>query len=239
MSSPRGNRGQGGGRGNRGRRGSFQSAGSERGGPPAGSAFGRGGEGGDGEFRGGREGRGGSRGGDFRDGGPPASFGPAGGSADQPAATENRPLKNDQDELVAKFETNSLADPPGFPTRPDWGTKGTAIKLRTNYFPIEFTDETLYNYDIEIEPKVIAKRIQRRIFQLVEASPSFEPFKDHIAHDSSKRLISSKQLPITGDVLKIKIKYYDENQYGPNDKSKEYSVRLTLTGSLDPKELKK
>ena len=38
------------------------------------------------------------------------------------------------------------------PTRPDFGTAGKAIKLRTNFFPVRVPKGPLYEYDVTISP---------------------------------------------------------------------------------------
>ncbi|KAH9887565.1 argonaute-like protein [Cubamyces lactineus] len=207
-----------------GGRGGFR--GGSRGGPPSGSTGGRGspgpGYGGRGGYRGGDGGgfRGGDRGG-YR-GGPSSRGGsdrgrgrgrgePAGVFAPgQPANIDARITDKSQDALIASLRSLKLSDT-DLPGRPDFGTKGTAIKLRANFFPVKVPKGPLFEYDVALQPAASNKRLKRRIFQLAEETTEWRNagMTGKVAHDHSAKLISCFKLP---QPLEIKIAYTDEGE---------------------------
>ncbi|KAI0664173.1 argonaute-like protein [Cubamyces menziesii] len=218
-----------------GGRGGFR--GGSRGGPPSGSTGGRGspgpGYGGRGSSPGGRGGYRGGDGGGFRGGdrggyrGGPSSRGgsdrgsfggrgrgrgePAGVFAPgQPANIDARITDKSQDALITSLRSLKLSDT-DLPGRPDFGTKGTAIKLRANFFPVKVPKGPLYEYDVALQPAASNKRLKRRIFQLAEETTEWRNagMTGKVAHDHSAKLISCFKLP---QPLEIKIAYTEEGE---------------------------
>ncbi|KAI0685180.1 argonaute-like protein [Cytidiella melzeri] len=216
--SDRGSRGRGGGRG----RGSsdsssFRGRGSPdrggRGGRGGGDrGFDRGGYRGGGDFRGGRGGdRGGFRGG--RGGGAPGPREQGGVFNPGPAALDTRLQANSEDTLVQSLQSLRLNDNE-LPIRPGFGTLGTPIKLRTNFFPVKVPKGPLHEYDVKIAPAVSIKRVKRRIFQLAEQTNDWGQagMTGRVAHDHASKLISSFKLP---QPLVIRITFSDEPDEAP------------------------
>ncbi|KAH9885253.1 argonaute-like protein [Cubamyces lactineus] len=188
-----------------------------RGGPPSGRGGYRGGDGGG--FRGGdrggyRGGGPGSRGGSDRSGfsgrgrgrGEPAGvFAPG-----QPANVDARITDKSQDTLIASLRSLKLTDT-DLPGRPGFGTKGTEIKLRANFFPVRVPKGPLFEYDVALQPPASNKRLKRRIFQLAEETPEWRNagMTGKVAHDNSAKLISCFKLP---QPLEIKIAYTEEGE---------------------------
>ncbi|KAJ3789398.1 argonaute-like protein [Lentinula aff. detonsa] len=196
----------GGGRGyGRGERG--------RGGPPRG------------DFRGGDRGRGRGRGGG------------GGGIFSPPNASSNidaRLTDNTQKALIASF--NSLKIKPNdIPLRPDFGTSGTAIKLRANFYPVKVPKGPLYEYHITISPAAgtAQKRVKRRIFQLAEQTSDWS---NHglvgcVAHDYSTKLIAARKLP---EPLSVRVLFYEEDEQAPPAQGrKEYTLDFKFVQNLD------
>ncbi|KAL4242774.1 argonaute family protein [Abortiporus biennis] len=175
---------------------------------------GRGGGGGFDRGRGGFD-RGGDRGG-FRGGrgrgGPPRAQGGILAEG-QPAVIDARLTDNSQDQLVVSFQRLKLNDN-DLPTRPDFGTIGTPIKLRTNFFPVKVPKGPLYEYDVVITPAVSIRRVKRRIFQLAEATNDWAEagMTRAVAHDHSSKLIAARLLP---QPLEIKVPFTDEDGEAP------------------------
>ncbi|KDQ20605.1 hypothetical protein BOTBODRAFT_151362 [Botryobasidium botryosum FD-172 SS1] len=235
--SYRGGSDRGGYRG--GDRGGF--GGGERGGFRGGDRGGfRGGD--RGGFRGGdRGGGGGFRGGDrggFRGGRGGGFQAPNVDLSTQPTTIDARLQGNDQNALVSLFQGLGVQGPDSFPTRRSWGTVGTAVSLRANYFPITFP-KALYEYEVKIDPAVAVRRVKRRIFWLLERAPNFSQFASHVAHDSSTRIISSKQIPL-GDNrrLVVSIPFYDEDEEGPGPKAKTYTLTITWARDIETESLR-
>ncbi|KAF9523774.1 argonaute-like protein [Crepidotus variabilis] len=196
-----------------------------RGGPP-----GDRGRGGGGGFRGGDRGRGGF-GGAGRGRGEGGIFQPG-----QPANIDARIADNSDQQLVASLQTLKL-NPNELPIRRGFGTVGTAIKLRANFFPVQFDKTRSYfEYNVTIHPAVAIRRVKRRIFQLAEESTDWANFglRGAVAHDSSSKLIAARELaqPIT-----VKIQFFDEDEQGPRKDGKEYTLTIEYIQTLSSSDL--
>ncbi|KAF9242311.1 ribonuclease H-like domain-containing protein [Melanogaster broomeanus] len=216
--------GAGGGGGGRGSPDSFRG----RGGPPP--PFRGGDRGGRGSFdRGGPRGRGGpprARGGVFMRG--------------QRADIDPRIADNSDKALVASFQApRARTDRDSMPFRPDFGTDGREIKLRTNFFPVKVPKGPLYEYDVAITPVAgtAIRRVKRRIYQLAEQTSAWQQagMVGRVAHDSSAKLIAAHILP---QPLTIRVPFYDEEETAPPQTGgKEYTLTVKFiqeinTGSL-------
>ncbi|KAG8775710.1 hypothetical protein FRC12_001319 [Ceratobasidium sp. 428] len=192
-----------------------------------GARGGRGGGGasrGDGGARGGRGfdhgGRGGGRGGRGRGG-----IFNAG-----PATIDPRLTTHADDDLIASFK-NLTVEENDLPRRPDFGKTGQEIKLRTNYFPVEYGNATIYDYEILVEPETGIKRIMKRLLKLFMTAPEFAPYAASASHDNMRRLISLKKIPVTGvaQVFSLVVTFFEEDEDGPNERSRDYRISLKLT----------
>jgi len=72
--------------------------------------------------------------------------------------------------------------------------------------------------------------VKRRLFELLENDPSFEPYHAHIVHDYSQRIISTKEWPQPLDIL---LRYVEEDEQGPRENAKLYSISIELDGQID------
>ncbi|KAI0767246.1 Piwi-domain-containing protein [Fomes fomentarius] len=238
-----GGRGRGqdrGGRGGGGRGGGGRGGGGRGGTPGRGSPAPRGERGG---FRGGDRGgyrggdRGGYRGGDrggFRGGdrGGRGGFGGRGRGGvfapPGPANVDARLTDQSQDALVASMRSLRLKpDGNDLPVRPDFGTAGTQIKLRTNFFPINVPKGPIYEYDVTIDPPANNKRLKKRIFYLAEQSNEWRQagMTNKVAHDNSEKIYSAIELPT---LLVIQITYTeedDEDRQQPRE-PKDYTMTI-------------
>lgn len=149
----------------------------------------------------------------------------------RPALLESRLNDDVQDALVTAF--GSLSVTSGFPHRPGWGTVGEPVKYRVNHFPIQFPKTVLYDYRVRIDPKPTIARIRKRIYNLLEATPEFAHFRDHIVHDSANRMIASRRLPIPAQGTSISLRYFDEDEPGPTPRSVVYTLTITYNTQLD------
>lgn len=126
----------------------------------------------------------------------------------QPANVDARLQGSSEDQLVAGLRSLRLQDT-DLPTRPGFGTAGTPIKLRTNFFPVRVPKGPLYEYEVKIAPAVDNRRLKRRIFHLAEATADWANagMRGTVAHDHSSKLIAAKALP---QPLVIVVPYTDE-----------------------------
>ncbi|KAK0467814.1 argonaute-like protein [Desarmillaria tabescens] len=121
------------------------------------------------------------------------------------------------------------------PTRPDFGTLGKHIVLRSNFFPIELPEGPLYEYEVKIEPTTFLNRRKDRIFQLLEASPQVQPWLGFIAHDRSTRLVSAVKFP----TLSVAVPFYEKDQDGPSSGAITYQISIIFKVELNFDELSK
>lgn len=148
-------------------------------------------------------------------------------------------MKAAEDSLVRGFKTMSIQQANELLLRPGYGTKGTAIVLRANHFPFVPPKGLLYEYKIYYEPAVKVKRVRQRLLEILEDAPAFQAYKDHVAHDWSEKLISTKKLPSPNqNPFELQIKYFDENEE-LNDRSKMYTLSFSFTGELASHEIDK
>ncbi|KAG8714786.1 hypothetical protein FRC09_017242 [Ceratobasidium sp. 395] len=186
---------------------------------------GRGGRGGGGGYRGdggarggrgfGHSGRGGGRG--------------RGGISDAGSATiDPRPTNRTDDDLIASFQ-NLTVEESDLPRRPDFGKAGQEIKLRTNYFPVEYGNATIYDYEIIIQPQTtVVGRIIKRLLRLFMTSPEFAPYAASASHDGMTRLVSLRRIPVTGaaQVFSLVVTFLEN---GPNEIAIDFLISLKLT----------
>ncbi|KIK78298.1 hypothetical protein PAXRUDRAFT_834618 [Paxillus rubicundulus Ve08.2h10] len=149
---------------------------------------------------------------------------------------DRRIADNSDKALVASFQAAiKRADHDSMPFRPDFGTDGREIKLRTNFFPIQVPKGPLYEYDVAITPVAgtAIARVKRRIYQLAEKTVAWKQagMAGAVAHDSSAKLIASRILP---QPLTIKVPYYDDDEGGPPQKgSKEYTLTIKFIQEIN------
>jgi len=208
------------------------------GGPPrgGGSSRGRAGPPGRGGYGGGRGG-GGPRGG--------APTGPLIFKESIPARVPDRLSDPQLNSLISSFSSLRVSGnrvsvaSPERPLRPGFGTLGTKITLRANFFPLRISKNIPHYYDYVVSisgPKSDKDGTKIRIFELLEQHPSFRAYRIHIAHDRSQRLVSSKPLP---QPLSINIKYFEEQRQGPSDDADLYIVEIRLDKTLATADLNK
>ena len=128
-----------------------------------------------------------------------------------------------------------------FPLRPDFGTDGREIKLRSNYFPVVVPDIPILEYNVSVasaRPKKITTRVKRRVFQLAERSSQWVQYglKGNVAHDHVARVLSAKELP---DPTTIEVDFYEEDEEGPSANAEKYTVTITKSRTLHLQDLVK
>jgi len=153
----------------------------------------------------------------------------------QPANIDARLLDSSDNALVSSFR-NIRLQPNELPLRPGFGKVGKDIKLRANFFPVKVPKTPLFEYNVSISPATSIKRMKRRIFQIAEQTPSWSRLKGNVAHDHSQKLITAKKLP---QPLNIKVPFYDEDEDGPKEGGKEYTLTIEFSGNLDMQSLHK
>ncbi|KAH9163100.1 Piwi-domain-containing protein [Lactarius sanguifluus] len=230
MSQQRG-RGRGApGGGDRGRRGGDRAGSPYRGGDRGGSPY----RGGGGSDRGGSPYRGGppARGGRGGFGGAPGGDAPLIFNAGQPAQID--PNASASNELIVRVRG---AQPgPERPARPGYGTAGSVIALRANFFALEFTKDTIFEYVVKIEPEPKSQkaRVKRRVLALFEQSEAVRPYANMFAHDGAQRLVAAQQLPeLQGTVV-----FFEDGEKQPARNADRYTVEVTFLRELSTAPLK-
>lgn len=172
---------------------------------------------------------------------------------DVPAVVDARLQDNTQEQVVTGLRSIRLQDS-DLPTRPGFGTVGTPIKLRANFFPIKVPKGPLFEYDVTIAPAVSIKRVKRRIFQLAELTNDWGQanMRGTVAHDHSSKLIAARQLD---QPLVITVPFTDEEGEKPapartqpkggkkagkpGGKPVEYTLTITFIQQLETQSLLK
>jgi eukaryotic translation initiation factor 2C len=123
------------------------------------------------------------------------------------------------------------------PLRPGFGTLGTPILVRANFFALKFPKGMIiYDYKMDITPKTDIGQLKGRIIELLEESPDFAAHRAHVAHDRSERMVSSRELP---QPLAVDILFREEWEETARANAKQYRVAITLTedGELNTDDL--
>ncbi|KAI5986247.1 Piwi-domain-containing protein [Pisolithus albus] len=221
---PTGNRGGRGGGGFGGGRGGGGGGGGgftgNRGGPPdRGSARGGYAHGGGGQQRG-------------RGGGPTGAGAPGDRIFGSPAPVDQRLQSSDSLVQVLK----KLPYKPERPHRPGFGTLGTPITVRANFFAVNFKKQFLYDYAVEITPDKLLKQRRARLFTLLEQSqhPQWRELAPFVAHDKSAKLVSAREFPKS---LEVPVVFREEDETRTSPPQDTYKFTFKLTNKLDTQEL--
>jgi eukaryotic translation initiation factor 2C len=134
-----------------------------------------------------------------------------------------------QDALIQSF----AAVPRTFerPLRPGYGTRGTPVTLRSNFFAVRLPKAPIHNYTVEITPEKGLGNRKERLFQLLERHAVYKTIASHVAHDKSQRLISAKPLP---QPLDFEISYSDYDDTGD---SQPYIISIKFDKVIDISDL--
>jgi hypothetical protein len=143
-----------------------------------------------------------------------------------PPQVSNETLKF-EDEWVSKNK-GKRAEKGQLALRPAYGTIGRQIKVRANYFKIDFNPKvTFYSYIAKITPEPKAKRHLREIWKQILASSDVVKAKG--ASDNAAELITCARLG-EAPVSPIRIQ---EN----GGDHKDYTVKLALNGTIDHRDI--
>lgn len=180
---------------------------------PRGRGFDRGGGGGGGRGRGGATG--------------PLIF-----QENAPVQVPTRLSDSSLQQLIANFKSMKVV--PERPVRPGYGTKGTPIMLRANFFAVRVPQGPIYDYVVEISPTTDVNRIKNRLFELLELAPGCQQHLPYIAHDRSQRLVSAKKLP---QPLDIRVPFIEDGATSPAPNAQVYIISIRFERELDPRQL--
>ena len=147
----------------------------------------------------------------------------------QPATIDSRLSDAAQTQLVNSFRSLSLGES-DLPSRPGFGTLGTPIKLRSNYYALRLPKGTISEYDTKIKPAIDQKRRRIRLFEILEEMPEYQQYKPYVAHDYAAKLVAARRLP---QPLVFEIFYFEDDEDGPNERSKKYTIEITFVQDLD------
>lgn len=102
------------------------------------------------------------------------------------------------------------------PSRPAYGTKGTPISLRTNYFDIRPANPNakLYRYHVDVDPPRGPARKRRQAFQLLlKEADCLKSARPAVASDHRSILVSAKKLELgPGQSVVERVIYRDPEQ---------------------------
>lgn len=131
----------------------------------------------------------------------------------------------------------TLADKPVMPSRPGYGTEGTAFIVYANYVQlIPPRDLTLYVYDIsQINPEVKGKKCIQVIRLLINEASELADYQNDMVTDFKSTLISRKKLEfITQEAVTgvITVTYRAEGEDDAKERAPEYKVKVQHTKTL-------
>ena len=157
---------------------------------------------------------------------------------DQPGTVDVRIKDGSDKAVVVALNRQTLRDDPNLlPLRPDFGTQGREISLRTNYFPVDVKG-TIYRYSatIALPGRKLSRHVKHRVFQLAEQTVDWQQagMPSRVAHDSAEKLVASALLP---QPLTICGTYYDEEEGGPSEGAPEFVLSLTFEEEVDQQTL--
>ncbi|KAI9571925.1 ribonuclease H-like domain-containing protein [Boletus coccyginus] len=157
---------------------------------------------------------------------------------DRPGTVDVRIKDGSDKAVVAALNRQTRGDDPNLlPLRPDFGTQGRAISLRTNYFPIDVQGK-IYRYSVAIAlpGRKLSRHVKHRVFQLAEQTVDWQQagMSSRVAHDSAEKLVASILLP---QPLTIYGAYHDEEEGGPSKGAPEFALTLTFEEEVDQQTL--
>ncbi|KAF8652649.1 hypothetical protein AX16_004281 [Volvariella volvacea WC 439] len=153
--------------------------------------------------------------------------------AEKPFELDEELRDSSLNDLLARFHSMSTSAKDRI-FRPDFGSGGRPIQLRTNFFRLRVSDKSLYEYNVSItfakestDKRLISQRMKQKIFELAEATEAWKGLVDQIAHDYSSTLVSSKELP--GESLTITVPFHETSDC--RNKEKRAGFRVVMTPS--------
>jgi eukaryotic translation initiation factor 2C len=142
------------------------------------------------------------------------------------------------DELIPHLQGLDLTKE--HPPRLGYGTIGREILVRANFFALELTRDTYYEYVIDISPVSHSRKptahVKRRVLALFERSPEALLYVHKIAHDGAQRLVAAERLP---QPLQGVVKYSEDEDLVPPQDAESYNVSVQFSGELPTAPLKK
>lgn len=123
------------------------------------------------------------------------------------------------------------------PSRPGYGTEGTAFVVYANYVQlIPPRDLTLYVYDIsQITPEVKGKKRIQVIRLMVNEAAELADYRNDIVTDFRSTLISRKKLALKTegpDADIVTVVYKAEGEDDPKERAPQYKIKVQHTKTL-------
>ena len=140
------------------------------------------------------------------------------------------------------LSTLSVKDEIRPPDREGYGTLGTPIMLRTNYFEVVLPDEEvpLFRYNVTVDPAKGPKRKLKRAFQIMLQQVDFlARLAPHVATDFSSMIITTQKLRNGDDFgpYDVEIPYFEPEDGTPSPNAPQYRFRITLDKTLSVQQL--
>ena len=94
------------------------------------------------------------------------------------------------------FTANRVGGDFAPPKRPNFGTVGRPIALRTNFFQVRLPKGDIHHYDLSISPDKCPRRVNRNVVEAMVNTYHKVFGGQRPVFDGRKNLYSSKALPI-------------------------------------------
>lgn len=111
--------------------------------------------------------------------------------------------------LLSSFFSFSYKHTEAFslPKRPDFGTVGRRILLRTNFFEVTLPDRDIYQYDVTIEPSKCPASLNRIIIENMVRVHGNIFGDDKPVYDGKKNLYAMRALAFGNDTVCTKYQF--------------------------------
>jgi eukaryotic translation initiation factor 2C len=122
--------------------------------------------------------------------------------------------------------------------RRDYGTDGSAIRIRVNAFVASIPQSKIYHYDVVIDPSKLPARFNMELVKLLQASqPTI--FTPLVVYDGRANIFAPRRLPL-GDTnsREFHVSLPQANGgHNPTKPPKVYKIKLTLVADINPEVL--
>lgn len=124
--------------------------------------------------------------------------------------------------------------------RRDYGTDGSAIRIRVNAFEASIPQSKIYHYDVVVDPAKLPARFNTELVKILQASqPTI--FTPLVVYDGRANIFAPRKLPLGDtDSREFHVSLPQANGgHNPTKPPKVYKIKLTLVADINPEVLER